>query len=584
MDKIKNVAQRLGIITVKDMERYTALELIVLIANKMNEFKEILNDQNDKIQFLLNELSKKGYYHIKSFTCDDGVLVTGDGVHDDTTGIQKAIDTLNGDGIIVLTEGVYLISEFLQLKSNTTLIGLGKVVIKANSDFNKSVNNCMVDLSNSSNITIENIEFLADGSNRSKSIGHIMVLSNSHYCNFVDVIFSDTGNLTYDVASNLSSSSLVQLLGKETEDDLDEGVIGGSSYNTFRNCKFYQSKGASTSFAVRLKTNWSKVKEYDMNFCVAHNLFEDCIFDGNFYWNTFELAGTGTRFNTVANSTFSGVTMCGMDFDKGSSDNQSLNNKFINIRATPSEAVSSLTGRFAAQRINGIGSTTELQFGANNNVIQNSIFTNIFDPEGRVDSCCIMVGRCNRTIINNVTISNINNSKPFVGIFIDHLTENLDIIGCNIKGIQNGIRTNGAVVDTVKNITCKDNTLVCDNICILISNQNSVAGYCHIDNNKCYTINEEVDSCLSSNNFQHLTLSNNYISGNSNYPIRIKCDGATLFNNLCLQAKHSSYYIVGVDVLMMANKSINPKFNDIRKINDGEIVTTVRGDYNSFSI
>ena len=321
-----------------------------------------------------------------------------------------------------------------------------------------------------------------------------------------------------------------------------------------------------------------------MNYCVAHNLFEDCIFDGNFYWNTFELAGTGTRFNTVANSTFSGVTMCGMDFDKGSSDNQSLNNKFINIRATPSEAVSSLTGRFAAQRINGIGSTTELQFGSNNNVIQNSIFTNIFDHEARVDSCCIMVGRCNHTIINNVTISNINNSNPFVGIFIDHLTENLDIIGCNIKGIRNGIRTNGAVVDTVKNIRCKDNTLVCDNICILISNQNSVAGYCHIDNNKCYTINEEVDSCLSSNNFQHLTLSNNYISGNSNYPIRIKCDGATLFNNLCLQAKHSSYYIVGVDVLMMANKSINPKFNDIRKIDDGEIKTTVKGDYNSFSI
>ena len=54
MDKIKNVAQRLGIITVEDMERYTALELIMMIANKMNEFQEIINDQNDKIQYLLN--------------------------------------------------------------------------------------------------------------------------------------------------------------------------------------------------------------------------------------------------------------------------------------------------------------------------------------------------------------------------------------------------------------------------------------------------------------------------------------------------------------------------------------------------
>lgn len=55
MDKIKNVAQRLGIITVEDMERYTALELLMMIANKMNEFNEIVNDQNDKIQYLLND-------------------------------------------------------------------------------------------------------------------------------------------------------------------------------------------------------------------------------------------------------------------------------------------------------------------------------------------------------------------------------------------------------------------------------------------------------------------------------------------------------------------------------------------------
>ena len=55
MDKIKDVAQRLGIITVEDMERYTALELIMMIANKVNEFNETINDQNEKIQYLLSE-------------------------------------------------------------------------------------------------------------------------------------------------------------------------------------------------------------------------------------------------------------------------------------------------------------------------------------------------------------------------------------------------------------------------------------------------------------------------------------------------------------------------------------------------
>ena len=55
MDKIKDVAQRWGIITVEDMERYTALELIMMIANKVNEFNETINDQNEKIQYLLSE-------------------------------------------------------------------------------------------------------------------------------------------------------------------------------------------------------------------------------------------------------------------------------------------------------------------------------------------------------------------------------------------------------------------------------------------------------------------------------------------------------------------------------------------------
>ena len=55
MDKIKNVAQRLGIITVEDMERYTALELIMMIVDKMIECQEIVNDHSDKIQHLFNE-------------------------------------------------------------------------------------------------------------------------------------------------------------------------------------------------------------------------------------------------------------------------------------------------------------------------------------------------------------------------------------------------------------------------------------------------------------------------------------------------------------------------------------------------
>ena len=73
MDKIKNVAQRLGIITVEDMERYTALELIMMIANKINEFNEIINGQNDKLDDFnetINDQNDKIQYML-----DEGLLI-----------------------------------------------------------------------------------------------------------------------------------------------------------------------------------------------------------------------------------------------------------------------------------------------------------------------------------------------------------------------------------------------------------------------------------------------------------------------------------------------------------------------------
>ena len=147
MDKIKNVAHRLGIITVEDMERYTALELIMMIANKVN-------DHSDKIQYLLNEgllseveqifnewmqdgtfdtlinqsalkkvndridetnarWSKKteNWICVNEFKCDDGKYVQGDGIHDDTTGIQKALDYARDNNIekIIFDAKTYMI-------------------------------------------------------------------------------------------------------------------------------------------------------------------------------------------------------------------------------------------------------------------------------------------------------------------------------------------------------------------------------------------------------------------------------------------------------------------------------------------
>ena len=87
MVKIKNVAQRLGIITVEDMERYTALELIMMIANKLKECQEIVNEHSDKIQHLLDEELAAEVERIFDEWLQDGTF--------DTLINQTALKTVN---------------------------------------------------------------------------------------------------------------------------------------------------------------------------------------------------------------------------------------------------------------------------------------------------------------------------------------------------------------------------------------------------------------------------------------------------------------------------------------------------------
>jgi hypothetical protein len=65
--------------------------------------------------------------NVKDFLCDDGSPVAGDGVHDDTTGIQAAINAAEtaGGGVVLVpySSAGYIISGSLQMKSKVTLTG-----------------------------------------------------------------------------------------------------------------------------------------------------------------------------------------------------------------------------------------------------------------------------------------------------------------------------------------------------------------------------------------------------------------------------------------------------------------------------
>ena len=103
MDKIKNVARRLGLITVEDMDQYTALELIMMIANKMN-------DHSNKIEYLLNNGVLSEIEQIFNEWLQDGTF--------DSLINQSALKTVNDR----IDETNAHLSKILQTKSTQLII------------------------------------------------------------------------------------------------------------------------------------------------------------------------------------------------------------------------------------------------------------------------------------------------------------------------------------------------------------------------------------------------------------------------------------------------------------------------------
>lgn len=52
-------------------------------------------------------LKLENFFNVREFLCDDGEYVKGDGTHDDTTGIQNALD--NATGALFFPRGIYKI-------------------------------------------------------------------------------------------------------------------------------------------------------------------------------------------------------------------------------------------------------------------------------------------------------------------------------------------------------------------------------------------------------------------------------------------------------------------------------------------
>ena len=122
---IQELAKRMGLITVDDMCQYTIAQLVVMVANKVNELvgevwrfetdvQEMLKTQNENIQYLLGE-----GLHLEIGNIFDGWVQ--DGTFDvliNQTALKKANDRIDmtNDFINVITHSKIYINSFPRLK------------------------------------------------------------------------------------------------------------------------------------------------------------------------------------------------------------------------------------------------------------------------------------------------------------------------------------------------------------------------------------------------------------------------------------------------------------------------------------
>ena len=139
IEHIQNLAIKLGVVTVQDLNQYTAIEMIYMIAKKVNELVDGVNKQSENIEYLLgqglveeilkifNEWMENGTFDqiiaqsaLKSLNDRiDKIYMTpemfgakGDGTTDDTEAFKLMFDQLSsGCDIILEPNKVYCLSD-----------------------------------------------------------------------------------------------------------------------------------------------------------------------------------------------------------------------------------------------------------------------------------------------------------------------------------------------------------------------------------------------------------------------------------------------------------------------------------------
>lgn len=160
--------------------------------------------------------------NIKSILCDDGEYVKGDGTHDDTTGIQRALDTKKN---IYIPIGNYLVSDTLNYYTKQEIKGAGDGSNIISSIIGKPV------MTNSEPFFNTNFESFRIQGNGEESNGIEMLNGYEHFYMKNVSIVETGGDLLHLVNVYGLSSSGLHLIGSvNTKNGIYSNGGNGNSY------------------------------------------------------------------------------------------------------------------------------------------------------------------------------------------------------------------------------------------------------------------------------------------------------------------------------------------------------------------
>jgi hypothetical protein len=151
---------------------------------------------------------------VKTFLCSDGQYVKGDGIHDDTTGIQKA---LNSGKPISFDPGVYKVTSTLHVQNNNIIDGNGATITVPSSTENKVVFN----LTNKSNVTIKNLN-IKSTADKIRKINRIGLGSNVYAIHVTATANDVSKNITL---SNIYGENLEYLVKIDSASNFNKNIV-----------------------------------------------------------------------------------------------------------------------------------------------------------------------------------------------------------------------------------------------------------------------------------------------------------------------------------------------------------------------